>query len=156
MKFVDTNGIEHEHAYVDGSHVEERVLEGVMILIALTKNGKPKASFQQKDHSYAETLNTKKFLKIAEGFAQDCINEGEWEMLSLDNGAELAGLSKALAAKKTTEKKTTAKKVAPNPTDPIVVPLSNISSLFSQSLSEPEDAKTDKPKPLGSWKNRSV
>ena len=89
MKFVDENGKKHNSVFFDGYHIAERKLEGVMIDVSVSDDGKITCSFREGDASYLEDFNTKKFLKMAEGYVQDVLDEGEFVMLNVAGGAEL-------------------------------------------------------------------
>lgn len=92
MKFIDKNGKKHDSAFFNGYKIADRKLEGVMIDVVISDDGKILCSFGKKYSSYLEDFNTKKLLKDAQGYVQDLLDEGEMEMLSLSGGSRVNGL----------------------------------------------------------------
>ena len=80
MKFIDENGQKHDKVCFDGYDIEERTLEGVMIDVWVADDGTITCSFRDKDESYLENYNTKKFLKEARDHVQDIMDEGMFDM----------------------------------------------------------------------------
>jgi len=67
-KFMTDRG-EIPYAFVNGYNFGDRLLEGVMFKITITKNNKFKAEALRKDMDYLKGLNLKKWLGSAEAFA---------------------------------------------------------------------------------------
>ena len=87
MKFIDQNGNIHDKVTIDGYVIAERILEGVMIDATFDDEGNATPSFRAEDQDYLDDLNQKKFLKSAKAYFEDCLSEGDFEMLDLPGDA---------------------------------------------------------------------
>ena len=80
------NGNIHDKVTMDGYELADRILEGVMIDATFDDEGNATPSFRAEDQDYLEDFNQKKFLKSAKAYFEDCLSEGEFEMLGLPGG----------------------------------------------------------------------
>lgn len=69
--FEDKSGKKHSIAGIDGYSFGDRLLEGVMFIISITKDGELKAKVQDSDKDYFSDLNEERWLASAVSHAEE-------------------------------------------------------------------------------------